>query len=303
MSFAMRRRTSGETVTSRPQVAPAAQPQAQMTASGFPALTGRVVDAANVLSSSARAELTAKLAAFEAKTTDQVVVATVRSLDGRSVEDYANRLFREWKLGQKDKNNGVLLLVAPTERKVRIEVGYGLEGTLTDAISKFIIENSILPRFRAGDFADGITRGVASIIDVLTGDSAEWKRRAAPKPPGVVDYSTGVVLFIIKGLLLLAFASGLLGLIGLVLYLPISWLVGLAIWLGWLPKRPKRKSDEKRAGWIDFFDPAPSSRSHSSGSSWSSSDYSGGGFSGGGDSGGFSGGGGDSGGGGASGSW
>src|SRR5262249_25391271 len=156
---------------------------------------------------------------------------------------------------------------------------YGLEGTLTDAISKFIIENSILPRFRAGDVADGTSRGVASIIDVLTGDPAEWKRRAAPKPPDLVDYSSNVVLFIVKGLLLLAFASGLLGLIGLVLYLPISWLIGLAIWLGWLPKRPKRSADNERAGWINFFDPAPSSHSHSSSSSWSSSD-SGGGFSG-----------------------
>jgi uncharacterized protein len=292
---------SGAPAVADAQTVPNAQP-APLTASGLPALTGRVVDTANILSSSARAELTAKLAAFEAKTTDQLVVATVRSLGGDSIENYANKLFREWKLGQKDKNNGVLLLVAPSERKVRIEVGYGLEGTLTDAISRFIIENSILPRFRANDYADGISRGANSIIDVLTGDPAEWKRRAAPKPPGVLDYSTDVVLFILKGLLLLVFAISLLALAGLVIYLPISWLVGLAIWLGWLPKRPKRSADNKRAGWINVFDPAPSSHSHSSGSSWSSSD-SGGGFSGGGDSGGFSGGGGDSGGGGASGSW
>src|SRR5262245_21406910 len=109
----------------------------------FPALTGRVVDEASILDRAQIDELTGKLVALETKTTDQLVVATVRSLRGTSVEDYGNRLFREWKLGQKDKNNGVLLLVAPNEHKVRIEVGYGLEGTLTDAISRFIIETSI----------------------------------------------------------------------------------------------------------------------------------------------------------------
>src|SRR5215470_591706 len=119
----------------------------------FPALSGRVVDQADILDQSARIALTEKLASLEASTTDQLVVATVRSLEGTSVEDYANRLFREWKLGQKDKNNGVLLLVAPNERKVRIEVGYGLEGTLTDARSRLIIESFILPRFRERDFA------------------------------------------------------------------------------------------------------------------------------------------------------
>src|SRR5262249_27211905 len=93
----------------------------------FPTPTGRVVDDAGILDAATRAALTEKLAALEAKTTDQLVVATVKSLQGTSVEDYANRLFRQWKLGQAGKNNGVLLLVAPTERKVRIEVGYGLE--------------------------------------------------------------------------------------------------------------------------------------------------------------------------------
>src|SRR5205807_10487715 len=137
---------------------------------------------AGVLDGAARAGLTPKLAALEAKTTDQLVVATVRSLQGTSVEDYGNRLFRNWKLGQAGKNNGVLLLVAPNERKVRIEVGYGLEGTLTDAITRLIIENNILPRFRANDFAGGIARGVDDVIQVLTGDAEEWKRRAAQRP-------------------------------------------------------------------------------------------------------------------------
>ena len=98
-----------------------------------------------------------------------------RSLDGQEIEPYANELFRSWKLGEKTKNNGVLLLVAPNERRVRIEVGYGLEGTLTDALSKVIIANAIAPRFKAGDFGGGITRGVDDIITVLTTDASEWQ--------------------------------------------------------------------------------------------------------------------------------
>src|SRR5215813_6277390 len=102
----------------------------------FPTPTGRVVDDAGILDAATRTALTEKLSALEAKTTDQLVVATVKSLQGTSVEDYGNRLFRNWRLGQAGKNNGVLLMVAPNERKVRIEVGYGLEGTLPDAVSK-----------------------------------------------------------------------------------------------------------------------------------------------------------------------
>ena len=119
---------------------------------------------------------------LEAKTTDQLVVVTLKSLQGTSIEDFGYQLGRHWQIGQKDKNNGVLLIVAPNERKVRIEVGYGLEGTLTDAVSRLIIENAIIPRFRANDFAGGITRGVDDIISVLTGDAEEWKQRAAKRP-------------------------------------------------------------------------------------------------------------------------
>ena len=114
----------------------------------FPVLSGRVVDEAGILDAPARAALTQSLADLEQKTTDQLVVVTLKSLQGTSIEDYGYQLGRRWQIGQKDKNNGVLLIVAPNERKVRIEVGYGLEGTLTDAVSKLIIENSILPRFQ-----------------------------------------------------------------------------------------------------------------------------------------------------------
>ena len=149
----------------------------------FPALSGRVVDDAGILDEETRAALTQKLAEFEAKTTDQFVVVTLKSLQGTSIEDFGVELGRHWQIGQKDKNNGVLLIVAPNERKVRIEVGYGLEGALTDAVSRLIIENAITPRFRAGDFAGGITRGVDDIISVLSGDAEEWKARAA-QPAG-----------------------------------------------------------------------------------------------------------------------
>src|SRR4029453_8887188 len=111
-----------------------------------------------------------KLAELEQKSGIQLVVATVKSLEGQEIEPYANALFREWKLGERNKNNGVLLLVAPNERRVRIEVGYGLEGTLTDALAKIIITNAIAPRFKSGDFGGGISRGVDDIIAVLTTD-------------------------------------------------------------------------------------------------------------------------------------
>jgi uncharacterized protein len=143
----------------------------------FPALTGRIVDQANIIPAETRSAIEPKLADLEAKSGIQLVVATVTSLEGQEVEPYANELFRSWKLGEKAKNNGVLLLVAPTERRVRIEVGYGLEGTLTDALSKVIITNAITPRFKSGDFSGGISRGIDDIITVLTTDASEWQKR------------------------------------------------------------------------------------------------------------------------------
>jgi uncharacterized protein len=143
----------------------------------FPPLSGRVVDQANVIPEATADKLTEKLAALEAKSGIQLVVATVTSLDGDEIEPYANALFRAWGLGEKEKNNGVLLLVAPKQHKVRIEVGYGLEGTLTDALSKVIITNAMTPRFKTGDYGAGIERGVDDIITVLTTDSSEWEKR------------------------------------------------------------------------------------------------------------------------------
>ncbi|MGO4572010.1 TPM domain-containing protein [Microvirga sp. 2TAF3] len=168
-------------------------------AQSFPPLTGRVVDAANLLKPDEKAALEAKLKAYEDKTSDQVVVATVPSLEGHEIEDYANRLFRQWKLGQQDKNNGALLLVAPKERKVRIEVGYGLEGALTDALSKIIITTAIAPQFQKGNFAGGIDAGVDAMLSILTGDAEEWQRRAQVREDDSsgLDPFLAIVVFVI----------------------------------------------------------------------------------------------------------
>ena len=183
----------------------------------FPALTGRVVDDAGILDAATRAELTQASAALESKTTDQLVVVTLKSLQGTSIEDYGYQLGRAWKIGQKDKNNGILLIVVPSERRVRIEVGYGLEGDVTDAISKLIIEDSIIPRFKAGDYPGGIRRGVEDIVQVLTGDAADWQSRAAQKVSSGTTDGEGsgwpVALLILGVVGLLIFCATLSGLI------------------------------------------------------------------------------------------
>jgi uncharacterized protein len=140
-------------------------------------LSGRVVDQAGVMTAEAKSDVEAKSKTLEDKSGIQLVVATVKSLQGSDIETYANQLFRFWKLGDAQKNNGALLLVAPTEHKVRIEVGYGLEGTLTDALSSVIISSAIVPRFKTGDYSGGIERGVDGIISVLSGDSADWQQK------------------------------------------------------------------------------------------------------------------------------
>lgn len=133
----------------------------------FPELTGRVVDNADLLTPEAEAALSAKLEALEAQSQRQLVVATVPDLQGYDISDYGYQLGRAWGLGDAERNDGALLLVAPNERKVRIEVGYGLEGYLTDALSSLIIQNQILPRFRDGDFPGGIEAGTDAIIAQL----------------------------------------------------------------------------------------------------------------------------------------
>ena len=233
----------------------------------FPQLTGRVVDEAGVIDAATRQAITDKLAAVEAKSGDQIAVVTLKSLQDTSIEDYGYQLGRAWGIGQKEKNNGALLIVAPNERKVRVEVGYGLEGALTDAVTRLIIQNAILPRFRVGDFAGGISRGVDDIIQVVSGDAEEFQRRAAQRPdkaPQGVDAAT--VIFVIFMLV--------------VVFMMLRNAQG------------GRRTLGRRGGYAGpIFIPSGGSWSSGSGGSSSGSD------------GGFSGGGGSFGGGGSSGSW
>ena len=133
----------------------------------LPKPTGRVNDFAGLLSAPARAALEQRLQGVETKTSSEIAVATVRSLGGMSVEEYANRLFKEWGVGQAKTDNGVLILVAPNDREMRIEVGYGLEGVLPDGLAGEIRDQQFLPRFRDDDYAGGINAGVNRIADIV----------------------------------------------------------------------------------------------------------------------------------------
>jgi uncharacterized protein len=166
---------------------------AAIAAPTLPALSGRVVDGAGLLSAADKAQLEADLAAFEAKSTDQIVVVTVPSLQGYAIEEFAVALGRAWKIGQAGKDNGLILLVAPNERKVRFEVGRGLEPLLPDGKAGTIIRQTILPTFRRGDFPGGIKAGVAAARAVLEGDAAELEQRSK-RPPPPVDYSGYIFL-------------------------------------------------------------------------------------------------------------
>ncbi|MCF7534426.1 TPM domain-containing protein [Pseudomonas petrae] len=141
--------------------------QADLT---FAPLTGRVVDTAGMIDGPSKEHLEQMLRAHEELTTEQVVVVTLPDLQGSTIEDYGYQLGRHWGIGQKGKDNGALLVVARDERKVRIEVGYGLEDRLTDAQSSVIINQIITPAFRQGDFVGGITKGAEAMVQVLGGD-------------------------------------------------------------------------------------------------------------------------------------
>lgn len=160
----------------------------------FPPLSGRVVDEAGLLSPASKERIAAWLADFEQQTKRQLVVVTVTTLQGLPIEDYGYRLGRFWGIGQKDLNTGALLIVAPAERAVRIEVGYGLEGELTDAQSRIIIENDILPAFRQGQYERGIEAGTLAILRTLgwTGAGA-----SAPSAPQGVVSGTDLPLWVI----------------------------------------------------------------------------------------------------------
>lgn len=177
----------------------------------FPALEGRVVDQAELLSPAAETALTTRLEALERDTTDQLVVVTVPDLQGYEIEDYGYRLGRAWGIGQADKNNGVLLLVAPNERKVRIEVGYGLEPILTDALSALIIHDRILPAFREGYYERGITQGVEAIDQQLRLDPAEAQARAATadRPRPEVPVGPAILILVVFVMIALSIIGSL----------------------------------------------------------------------------------------------
>jgi uncharacterized protein len=241
----------------------------------FPALTGRVVDGANILSPSVEAELTTKLENLEKTTGRQLVVATVPDLQGYEIEDYGYQLGRTWGIGQKGTNTGALLIVAPTERKVRLEVGYGLEPILTDALSSVIIQTAVLPRFKAGDLEGGVTAGTDAIIAQLALPDEEAKAKAAQafKVSEEAERSSG--------------ASPILALI--ILFVVI---VVLSQIFGRRGRRGGRGGLGSALPWIILNGMLSGGRGGG-----------GSGFGGGGGGGGFSGGGGSFGGGGSSGSW
>jgi len=161
----------------------------------FPALSGRIVDQAHILSPDSVRSLTQMLEDYERGTSNQVVVVTVPSLQGYEIDDYGYQLGRAWGLGQKGKDNGALLVVAPTERKVRIEVGYGLEPILTDTASNAIIQGIILPAFKSGSMEAGVVEGTKAMLSVLGGKGipAEAMRRSSPL--GAIGSLIWIVLF------------------------------------------------------------------------------------------------------------
>jgi len=249
-----------------------------LAAPKFPPLTGRVVDNAHVLSPETAQKLDGELAQLEAQTGHQLVVATVPDLQGYEIEDYGYQLGRTWALGKKGVNDGVILLVAPKERKVRIEVGYGLEPVLTDALTSVILQTRVLPQFKQGRMEQGIVDGAEAIIQqlALPADQAQAvAQQAADQPrahqrgPSSAHIPVFFVILIIFWVL-----SGVLGVFG--------------------------RRGRRGAGGLWWLLPLLLS---SSGRRGGGDDWGGGGGFGGGGGGGFSGGGGSFGGGGSSGSW
>lgn len=249
-------------------------PTLALAAPKFPALTGRVVDDAGILSPATEARLTADLAALEQTTGRQLVVATLPTLQGYEIEDYGYQLLRTWGVGRKDQDDGVILIVAPNERKVRIEVGYGLEPVLTDAMSSLIIQRAILPQFRAGNLEAGVVDGTTEIVRQL-GLSPDEARAAADAARAQAAGQAGG-------------AERDNPWVAIVVVLVIFWVLS-----GVLRSFGGRRRFGGNGLW--WLLPLILSNSSRRGGGWD-----GGGWSGGG---GFSGGGGSGGGGGASGSW
>jgi uncharacterized protein len=281
-------------------------------AKDIPPLTGSVNDTANLIPTDQRQRIEAQLAQFEKQTGDQVAVLTVDSLDDEAIEDYANKVARAWALGQKGKDNGVLLLVSKGDHKMRIEVGYGLEPVLTDLQAGVIRDQIIIPYFKKGDFGGGIEAGVNAILSTINGKPVQPAPEAQPSGNGGGSSWPGFLIFGLFALgpfILNAIRSGswvvyivmlpVLFFLGL-LASPIVGMIAAGVWLILfpilrmiLPRTPSSGRFRGPGGW--WIGPG-----WGGGGGWRG----GGGFGGGGGGGGgFSGGGGSFGGGGASGSW
>lgn len=291
-----------------------------------PFLSGRIVDHATILSTEARERLSAMLAEHERRTGNQVVVLTLPSLGADGIEEYALRVFEDWKLGSAGKDNGVLVLVVPGDRRMRIEVGYGLEGTLTDAAASRIIRDLMTPRFREGNYDVGIEAGLTAILQILEGRQDADAGWVEPEFRSSGMRFPGAEMPLAEKILIGAFVFGIIGLftaLGLIMPGGIGWflyfflipfwsmfpmaLFGSAaalkilgvyallyppikLWLSRQPWYRKARDDLESKGFAEIG--GMTLRTGGGGGS--------GGFSTGG---GFSGGGGRSGGGGASGSW
>jgi uncharacterized protein len=255
---------------------------APATAQTFPKLTGRVVDQADLLRPEQELDISSKSQTLEAQTGRQFVVATVKSLEGYPIEDYAYRLGRAWKIGNEQRDDGVILLVAPNERKVWIATGYGAGAFLTDAVSGVIVREAILPQFKKNppDYGAGITAGADAIIKQMALPPDQAKANIAKaqqqreRPEGIEQYIPVIIMMVIFFAL-----------------------------VGSLSRRSRARRYRSRSGinpWIVLWGLNELSRASRGRGSWGGGDWGGGGFGGGG---GFSGGGGSFGGGGAGGSW
>ena len=268
-----------------------------------PPLTGRIVDLAQVLPADVAASLVRDLEAHETKTSNQVAVLILPSLEGEPLESFSHRVGTTWKLGHKGTDNGVLLLIALRERKVRIEVGYGLEGTLTDLRSVHIIRQEIVPRFRNGDLPGGIAAGVQAILGTIEGtykaDEVLPGQARSGKEPTAFEYVIiGIVVGTLAGIVLSHGFQHMRALLGSLLAFLVAQFAsvvlglvaaGVTAFLLWLILQANRGRGQG-GGWGEGFMTGPGGGF-------------GGSFGGSGGGGGFSGGGGDFGGGGASGGW
>jgi uncharacterized protein len=226
----------------------------------FPPLTGRVVDSAGILSPSVREQLTQMLGEQEGSTGQQIVVVAVKSLQGFTIEEFGYQLGRHWGIGQSGQNNGAVLIVAPKENKVRIEVGYGFEDRLTDAQSRTIIERVILPRFRQGDFATGTLEGAEAILRVLGGGEALTGNAPTASPGQGVDQRIVVPDVVV---LFMAFLGGFVMLLSI---------------RGMFAHQPRRTPTSRNGDWGEA--PSDSGSSGGGGFSGGGGSFGGGGASG-----------------------